>query len=68
MERTVHNEEQRTEKSRARLWMIVAAALAGGFLALLGVVDSMYARVGLAVLGGAFVGVTLYFFGSLHRS
>ena len=48
--------------------MIAAAALAGGFLALLGVVDSMSARVGLAVLGGAFVGVTLYFFGSLYRS
>lgn len=68
MERTVHKEEQRTEKSRARLWMVMAAALAGGFFALLSVVDSMYARVGLAVLGGAFVGVTLYFFGSLRRS
>ena len=62
------NEEQHMEKTRTRLWMIIAAALAGGFLALLGVVDTVPARVGLAVLGGAFVGVTLYFFGSLRRS
>lgn len=68
MVRTVFNEEQPMEKTKARIWMIVAAALAGGFLALLGVVDSTSARVGLAVLSGACVGVTLYFSGSLRRS
>lgn len=53
------------EKRTARLWMIVAAGLAGGLFAMMGVVDSVPARVALAALGGVFLGVTLYFHGRL---
>jgi hypothetical protein len=64
----VSNEKEPMGNTAMRLWLIGSAGAAGGFLALLTAVASLPARVLLAVVGGAFVGLALYFHGRLARS
>ena len=53
--------------TRTRLFMIIAAGMAGGLFALISAVGSVSARVVVATLGGVCVGLALYFHGELHR-
>jgi len=55
------------DKKMVRLWMFVAAGLAGGFFALLGAVTTLPARVAVGTLGGVFAGLGLYLHAKLQR-
>ncbi len=50
-----------------RGWTLVAAGLAGGFFAVAFAVATLPARIAVASLGGAFMGVALYLHGRFHR-
>jgi hypothetical protein len=55
-------------KKATRVSMIASAGIAGGCLAVMSVAPSTPARVVLATIGGAFVGLALYFHGALQRA
>lgn len=54
-------------KSSLRLWMIAAASLAGGSLALFGISVSLPARITFGVLSGVGSGLILYLYNRLDR-